>query len=864
MGLVLIWLVFIGVVLMVLATLDILPSHDMTAMSSQLFGMDTTHGVGFMMMSMLLLGCAFLCFKFNQFHPKSAFARVGQVAVQVLLVGLMVLLFMLRTISTEQVFTNTAHAIPEHGYTITAKVTVHEISDSVYDTGSYYRQKAVLSDLTFGGDRLLDGFNKDDKNNKDNKDKDKQTKSEAYNPFAVTADTPESHPPLPSQMAVLLQVADVKNDNKDGSNRHQLAKLHPATTAYMTLRITPITADPSASGFDSQRWLRTRHIHANARVLAVHDEPTSLPQVGLVGYLERFRHALRTHFYQDWHTLSDDKQQARAVTLALLTGDRALINRATKDLYQFGGISHLLAISGMHVVLLATMLSFGVCYLTDRFLPYYQRLPRHRLRLFVMVGASMIYALFTGFDVPAVRTVYMMLAVAVAGYLALPLSSLVVLMWVGLGMIWLDPVMVWQAGFWLSFVAVALLMSYGEREFDVPVMFIKDRLIGLLKLQSYLFVAMLPVSLLFFGKVSLWGLFVNLFAIGLFGAVIVPINLVAGVIFVVLPSLADVLWGISSLILAWLHQLLMWLQSLSDVWLYQTTSVIGMVLFALGVAVWVAPVIGRKFALVPLVAMAMMLFADRQTPFSVMVLDSDDKVSQVLIRQQGADNGDDAVWLVLSDLQDDKTIGHDKVASVLRDKLRQHGVRHLTGVIVQTPSHRMNDVVATLAQDVLIHRYWQAGQSTNAMRGLPMQVCETGRSWSGQGFAISAMTGWQMIDDERVWGCTIVIESELTPAIMDGIHHDYDDDDGRDKQKSEQAGSRLIINGATHEYAWQMYETMCHDEQVHADVWLGRSRHATSGAVLAQTLPSRFVFTDKDTADNRERAELMMIELGGR
>ncbi|MBE9579632.1 ComEC/Rec2 family competence protein [Moraxella sp. K1664] len=857
-----IWLVFIGVVLMVLATLDILPSHDMTAMSSQLFGMDTTHGVGFMMMSMLLLGCAFLCFKFNQFHPKSAFARVGQVAVQVLLVGLMVLLFMLRTISTEQVFTNTAHAIPEHGYTITAKVMVHEISDSVYDTGSYYHQKAVLSDLTFGGDRLLDGFNDVGKNHKDSKDEGEHARTETHNPFAVTADTPESHPLLPSQMTVLLQVADVK-DNKDGSNRHQLAKLHPATTAYMTLRITPITADPSASGFDSQRWLRTRHIHANARVLAVHDEPIPLPQVGLVGYLERFRHALRTHFYKDWHALSDDKQQARAVTLALLTGDRALISRATKDLYQFGGISHLLAISGMHVVLLATMLSFGVCYLTDRFLPYYQRLPRHRLRLFVMVGASMIYALFTGFDVPAVRTVYMLLAVAVAGYLALPLSSLAVLMWVGLGMIWLDPVMVWQAGFWLSFVAVALLMSYGEREFDVPVMSIKDRLVGLLKLQSYLFVAMLPVSLLFFGKVSLWGLFVNLFAIGLFGVVIVPINLVAGVIFVVLPSLADVLWGVSSLILAWLHQLLTWLQSLSDVWLYQTTSVIGMALFALGVAVWVAPVIERKFALVPLLAVAMMvLFVDRQTPFSVMVLDGDDKVSQVLIRQQGADNGDDAVWLVLSDLQDDKAVGHDKVASVLHDKLRQHGVRHLTGVIVQTPSHRMSDVVATLAQDVFIHRYWQAGQPINTVQGLPMQACGAGRSWSGQGLAVSAMTGWQMIDDERVWGCTIIVESELMPAIMGGIHHDYGDDD-RDDQKSKQVGSRLIINGATHEYAWHMYESMCHDEQVHVDVWLGHSRHAVGGTVLAQTLPSQVIFTDKDTADNRERAELMMIELGG-
>lgn len=858
----LIWFVFIGVALMVLATLNILPSQDITAISSQLFGMDITHGMGFLMMSMLLLGCAFLCFKFNQFYPKSIFVRMGQIFVQILFIGFIILLFMLNTISTKKAFLSTVHAIPEHGYTINAKVTVHNVSDGVYDTGSYYRQKATLSELTFDNNRpMMTGLNKDNKN----KQKQTQKQTQSDNPFATTTHTPTFHPSLPTQMTVLLHVANVKDDNKDGSNHHWLAKLHPNTVTYMTLRITPITANPSTPEFDSQRWLTTRHIHANAQVLAVHDEPMILSQVGLVGHLERFRHTLRTHFYKDWHTLGDDKKQAQAVSLALLTGDRALINRATKDLYQFGGISHLLAISGMHVVLLATILSFGVRYLTDRFLPYYQLLPRHRLRLFVMLGVSMIYALFTGFDVPAVRTVYMMLAVAVAGYLALPLSPLTVLMWVGLVMIWLDPVMVWQAGFWLSFVAVALLMNDGKGEFDASIMPIKDRLVGLLKLQSHLFIAMLPVSLLFFGKVSLWGLFVNLFAVGLFGIIIVPINLLAGVIFMVSSELADVLWGISSLILIWLHQLLMWFQSFANAWLYQTISTTGMVLFALGVAVWVTPVIGRKFALVPLVmAMMMVLFANERTPFSVTVLDGDDKVSQVLIRQQGADNGDEAVWLILSDLQDDKALGHDKVARLLRDKLHQQGINHLTGVIVQTPSHRMNALVATLAQDMIIHRYWQAGRIVNDVQGLPMQACEMGRRWLGQGLNVSAMTGWQMIDDKRVWGCTIVIESELTPAIMGGIHHDYHGDDGFGTKNNKQVGSRLIINGATHDYTWQMYKSVCHDEQVRADVWLGHSRHVISEAMLTQTLPAQLIFTDKDTVANREQAKLIMIELSGR
>lgn len=61
---------------------------------------------------------------------------------------------------------------------------------------------------------------------------------------------------------------------------------------------------------------------------------------------------------------------------------------------------------------------------------------------------------------------------------------------------------------------------------------------------SYWFVAMLPISIFLFGKVSLWGLVVNLGAIGLFSAVIVPLNLLAGVLFAIVPPVADLLWSV--------------------------------------------------------------------------------------------------------------------------------------------------------------------------------------------------------------------------------------------------------------------------------------------------------------------------------
>lgn len=52
-------------------------------------------------------------------------------------------------------------------------------------------------------------------------------------------------------------------------------------------------------------------------------------------------------------------QDGVAVTLSLLTGDRSLISDETTALYRFGGISHLLAISGTHVLFLIMLCATG-------------------------------------------------------------------------------------------------------------------------------------------------------------------------------------------------------------------------------------------------------------------------------------------------------------------------------------------------------------------------------------------------------------------------------------------------------------------------------------------------------------------------
>lgn len=247
-----IYLIFVLVTVALLAVLEVLPAH----LSS--FTMDMAGEGYFYVMSILLMGCAFLCLKFNQFSPKTITTKLSLWTINAVLLAVMVVLFVVRVIGVEQEFARVANLIPEQGYTITADVSIHHISDGVYHEGGYYRQQATLSNLTF-----YEGNHE-------------QTGNTA-NPFAVYGDTPSSRQPLPEHLTVLLQARQANKQNKD--NLAKLSQLRPNTTTKMTLFVTPIVTDPSVSGFDSTRWLRTRHIHAHARVLAINGEIMPMSEV---------------------------------------------------------------------------------------------------------------------------------------------------------------------------------------------------------------------------------------------------------------------------------------------------------------------------------------------------------------------------------------------------------------------------------------------------------------------------------------------------------------------------------------------------------------------------------------------------------
>ena len=705
---------------------------------------------------------------------------------------------------------------------VQALVRIEGISDSVYDasTDSGYRQVAVVTHLMPLVAELTPQDLADSTRNYSKEENNSLSKS--------YSDNFEKKPNNHIEYRVLLNAYPKNTSNNDSFSN--LNDLQPGDELFMSLALVPLSTSKQAisnpSGFDGYRWLRGRHIDGVANILAVSpltvsksNNDKALQQASTSdSYFQRFRTRidigrwqLRDHFYRDWPAQTTAEQQTRAVTLSLLTGDRSLINRDTKDLYQLAGISHLLAISGTHVLFLAIVLGGAVVLLFNRLCPVvYRYMPRWQVRWWVMIGAAFIYALFTGFDVPAARTAWMLLAIGLVRLTLLPISTMRVLLALAVLMAWQDPYVLWQAGYWLSFIAVALLLKYEDTSYQRTTEALRssydehrskgDRVLyhalragrRMFKLQFWLFLTLLPITLLLFGKASLWGLIVNLFAIGLFGWVIVPLNLLAGLFYLLSPTIADSIWSLVSAIVGNLHELIGWLTSLpalTDAWLYTPVNMAILLMVLLSIVPWLLPrgLLSRWLALPPLTLLMMTVYANQQSMITMPTLyilpTGDPYISAALLQfplhNQSVSNSkdrsslakDNTSWLFLADHRPTATrtmpsnLTADKLSVSLEQQLGSLSVDKLEGIIVQSSSTVLTDTlnaseqnmvvsaknsellplaVAQLNQQLAVSQYWQAGRSerwsafqqaskiaaqSKGKTNISAQGCEQGKTW---------------------------------------------------------------------------------------------------------------------------------------
>ncbi|MGN7183084.1 DNA internalization-related competence protein ComEC/Rec2 [Cytobacillus kochii] len=196
---------------------------------------------------------------------------------------------------------------------------------------------------------------------------------------------------------------------------------------------------------------------------------------------------------------------------ALVYGDRSQLDETVETAYQRLGIIHLLAISGMHVSLLAGMLLFvGLRLGVTR---------QHMLM--ILVGLLPIYGILAGGTPSVIRAVAMLMFAALFKIFLSAMRTQDVLCIVFVCYLLMNPFILYDVGFQLSFTVtyVLLLSSYS---------LLKRRTSPIRSLFVISFICQLaatPILLYSFYEISIFSLVANILFVPIFSFVILPLFL---------------------------------------------------------------------------------------------------------------------------------------------------------------------------------------------------------------------------------------------------------------------------------------------------------------------------------------------------
>lgn len=332
------------------------------------------------------------------------------------------------------------------------------------------------------------------------------------------------------------------------------------------------------AGFDFEKWLFGQGIQATGYVREWRGSLHLATRDNLLN-LDLLRQSIARRI--------DDVMPAgvsAGLIKALTIGDRRGLDPAHWRVFTRTGTNHLIAISGLHVGLVAGWLLFFGQWCWRRSERLTLRLPALRAGAAMGLLGALVYAALAGFSLPTQRALVMLL-VALGGLLSgrrvshgrsLSLALFLVVLF--------DPLSPLSAGFWLSFGAVSLILlvvdgriapSGGWRQ--------------MLRVQAAVTIGLLPILSLFFGQASLLSPLANLLMVPWFTLVLVPLALI-GLPLLLVPALAAHWYALVGFLADQTFTFLEWLSALPP----------GMLQFAqLPLWLWLCAMMGVLLLLLP-------------------------------------------------------------------------------------------------------------------------------------------------------------------------------------------------------------------------------------------------------------------------
>lgn len=224
------------------------------------------------------------------------------------------------------------------------------------------------------------------------------------------------------------------------------------------------------------------------------------------------------------------------VIRALLLGQGQLITSNKRQLFKYAGLAHLVAVSGLHIGIIANIsgkLFAGVWQLGLRYL---WRIPQ---LYFISIGnclGALLYAWLSGFGDSSCRAMSMVLVSEICRSFKFKLGREDVLYLAIFLILCLSPLSIYSLGFWLSVLAVWALINSSS---------------NLISAQINILLIMLPIQALYRWPIGWWMPLANFIAIPVFSVVIVPLAFFIWLVDIIFGSSANFFWLIFDKILTW-------------------------------------------------------------------------------------------------------------------------------------------------------------------------------------------------------------------------------------------------------------------------------------------------------------------------
>ena len=425
----------------------------------------------------------------------------------------------------------------------------------------------------------------------------------------------------------LLRVSRVQDETTVRQGEWQLRlswrdapDVRPGDPLHLSVRIKHAHGYSSPGAWDYEGWLYRQGVRYTGYVLHELDDNALIETCCAVN---RLRDAISGRV--DRLPMSSF---ARGVIRAIAVGDKSGLTASARDLFSDTGTSHLMAISGLHIGLVAGIGFVGFARLWRQVPRLAERVPAQVAGALLGVAAGGAYAVLAGMSLPTQRALIMLSIVAVgmvgrvhgqpASVLALAAGA--VLLW--------NPMSVTDAGFWLSFGAVAAILAVAARGSH------EKRWQLAVRLQLAVNLGLWPLLLAFGLPVASVAPLANLVLVPLFGAVVVPVALIGISVQAVLPVAGDwILLNVGRLLDA-VEGGLTWLQDLP--WPLLLPGEQGWAIATLSVAAVVLSLAPRGFPLrwfaLPLLIAVFLPFQPQleQGAFNVHVLDVGQGLSVVV------------------------------------------------------------------------------------------------------------------------------------------------------------------------------------------------------------------------------------------